>query len=307
MPPQQPRRILEKSRTVRRRYQRSNKRFEFSASQIQRIEREEEREKKAKQLREREKKKLANQKKKAEKETKEREERRRLGIPDPTSCKIPASQPLLVNFFGAGKRNGDEVKEQPEADTEDSAATQESEASEEQELIEVTEDDRKQESISPLQKEEPDVMMHQQEAQQSDKTDDTAKCTSEEFSDLATELGDDWLDDVDLEQHMASIENSQKSLTSSAATHNDDQPTEPAQTAMNNWAGMTESFEDDTSLMLQSLDPTVFERFETQQPILDLNEVNKTATSSLQFFDSNELQKCFTRCQFANNNLSAST
>ncbi|KAF3398953.1 hypothetical protein DPV78_006625 [Talaromyces pinophilus] len=323
MPQQQPpRRILEKSRTVRRRYQRSNKRFEFSASQIQRIEREEEREKKAKQLREREKKKLANKKKRAEKEAKEREERRRLGIPEPNACKIPASQPLLLNFFGAGRKKGVGVKGQTEEEMKNSAMTQGS-ASEEEDSIKVEDQDslslvqeeKKPEVITqqqpqqpsktddtthcisedfsglgtelgddfPVRGEEPDVMQ-QQEPQQlnktDDKPDDTTNCFPEDFSDLETELGDDWLNDPDLEKHMASIENTQQSLSSSAMTYKDDQPTELAQNATNNWAGMTESFEDDTSLMLQALDPTVLEEFETPQPKAVLHEVNKTATSS---------------------------
>ncbi|KAL1963712.1 hypothetical protein VTN77DRAFT_7916 [Rasamsonia byssochlamydoides] len=101
--PDPPRRILEKSRTVRRRYQRSNKRFQFTASQIERIEREEERERRAQKLREKEKRRIANKKKKAEKEAREREERRRLGLPDPNAPKVPASQPLLLNFFGKKK------------------------------------------------------------------------------------------------------------------------------------------------------------------------------------------------------------
>ena len=98
--PQQPQRILEKSRTVRRRYQRSDKRFEFTASQIERIEREQERERRAQKLQEQEKKRKANKKKKAEKEAKAREERKRLGLPDPNVSRVPASQPLLSNFFG---------------------------------------------------------------------------------------------------------------------------------------------------------------------------------------------------------------
>ncbi|RHZ50297.1 uncharacterized protein CDV56_100344 [Aspergillus thermomutatus] len=98
--PNQPRRIiLEKSKTVRRRYQRSNKRFQFTASQIRRIEREEERELRAKELREKEKKRQANKKKRAEKEAKEREERRRLGLPDPHALPVPSSQPLLFKFL----------------------------------------------------------------------------------------------------------------------------------------------------------------------------------------------------------------
>ncbi|KAJ5997085.1 hypothetical protein N7522_008745 [Penicillium canescens] len=99
--PDEPRRvILEKSKTVRRRYQRSNQRFKFTASQVERIDREEEREKKAKQLREREKKRIANKKRKAEQEARAREERKRRGIPDP-NARVPSSQPLLSMFLGA--------------------------------------------------------------------------------------------------------------------------------------------------------------------------------------------------------------
>ncbi|KAL1858714.1 hypothetical protein Plec18167_003409 [Paecilomyces lecythidis] len=101
--PDKPRRILEKSKTVRRRYQRSNKRFQFTASQIERIEREEERERQAAKLREKEKKLREKKKRKVEREAKAREERKRLGLPDPNAPKVSPSQPLLVNFFGAKK------------------------------------------------------------------------------------------------------------------------------------------------------------------------------------------------------------
>ncbi|KAE8348732.1 Alpha/Beta hydrolase protein [Aspergillus coremiiformis] len=94
--------VLEKSRTVRRRYQRSNKRLKFTASQIARIEREEERERRAQKLREKEKKRIANKKKKAEKEAKAREERRRLGVSDPSAPTVPSSQPSLFNFLKKG-------------------------------------------------------------------------------------------------------------------------------------------------------------------------------------------------------------
>jgi hypothetical protein len=104
----QPRRVLEKSRTVRRKYQRSNKRCHFTASQIRQIEREEEREKRARQFRDREKKKLANKKKKAEKEAQEREKRKRLGLPHPDGFKITASQPLMLNFIAKKKEEGKE-------------------------------------------------------------------------------------------------------------------------------------------------------------------------------------------------------
>ncbi|KAJ5468330.1 hypothetical protein N7475_006082 [Penicillium sp. IBT 31633x] len=102
--PDQPRRIImEKSKTVKRRYQRSNQRFKFTASQIERLDREQEREKKAKQLREKEKKRIANKKRKAEQEERAREERKRRGIPDPNAPRVPSSQPLLSMFLGAKK------------------------------------------------------------------------------------------------------------------------------------------------------------------------------------------------------------
>ncbi|KAJ5514663.1 hypothetical protein N7463_004215 [Penicillium fimorum] len=103
--PDEPRRIiLEKSKTVKRRYQRSNQRFQFTASQIARLDREEERENRAKKLREKEKKRIANKKRKAEQEAQAREERKRRGIPDPHAARVPSSQPLLSMFLGAGKR-----------------------------------------------------------------------------------------------------------------------------------------------------------------------------------------------------------
>ncbi|KAB8078251.1 hypothetical protein BDV29DRAFT_15332 [Aspergillus leporis] len=97
--PDPPKRVLEKSRTVRRRYQRSDKRLTFSASQIARIEREEERERRAQKLQDKEKRRIANKKKKAEKEAKAREERRRLGLPDLNAPTVPSSQPSLFNFL----------------------------------------------------------------------------------------------------------------------------------------------------------------------------------------------------------------
>jgi hypothetical protein len=112
MPNEPPRRIiLEKSRTVKRRYQRSNQRFQFTASQIERLDREQEREKKAKQLREKEKKRIANKKRKAEQEARAREERKRRGLPDPNAARVPSSQPLLSMFLGAGKRQSPAVPE----------------------------------------------------------------------------------------------------------------------------------------------------------------------------------------------------
>lgn len=102
--PEKPRRIvLEKSRSVRRRYQRSNHRLQYTPSQIQRIERDEERERRAKKLQDKEKKRVANKKKKAEKEARSREERRRLNKPDPDAAPPSASQPLLLNFLAPAK------------------------------------------------------------------------------------------------------------------------------------------------------------------------------------------------------------
>ncbi|CAG8186929.1 unnamed protein product [Penicillium olsonii] len=101
--PDPPRRIImEKSSTVKRRWQRSNQRFEFTPAEIARLDRDEAREKKAKQLREKEKKRIANKKRKAEQEARAREERRR-GIFHQDAPRPPSSQPLLSMFLGAGK------------------------------------------------------------------------------------------------------------------------------------------------------------------------------------------------------------
>ncbi|KAJ5601961.1 hypothetical protein N7510_011495 [Penicillium lagena] len=101
MPDATPRRVIaEKSRTVRRRYQRSNKVFQFTPEQLQRIEREQERERRAKQLREREKKRIANKKKKSEQEARAREERKKHGLPDPEVANVSSSQPSLARFLG---------------------------------------------------------------------------------------------------------------------------------------------------------------------------------------------------------------
>ncbi|CAG8925001.1 unnamed protein product [Penicillium salamii] len=99
--PEEPRRIiLEKSSDVKRRWQRSNQRFQFTAAEIARLDREEEREKKAKQLREKEKKRIATKKRKAEQEARAREERRRRGPSEPCAYRVPSSQPLLSMFLG---------------------------------------------------------------------------------------------------------------------------------------------------------------------------------------------------------------
>lgn len=95
--------IIEKSRAVRRKYLRRNNTFQYTASQIARIDREEERERRAEQLREKEKRRVANKKKRAQKEAEEREERRRQGAPDPHVLRVPSSQPLLSNFLAKPK------------------------------------------------------------------------------------------------------------------------------------------------------------------------------------------------------------
>ncbi|KAL4955879.1 hypothetical protein BDW69DRAFT_106781 [Aspergillus filifer] len=122
MPPDRdhPRITLEKSRTVRRRYQRSNKRFTFTASQIARIEREEERERRAQKLRDKEKKRVQDKKKKAEKEARAREERMKRGLPDLNAPSVPAGQSLLFNFI---KRT---PSLQPETESEGQASENES-------------------------------------------------------------------------------------------------------------------------------------------------------------------------------------
>ncbi|KAI2792660.1 hypothetical protein POX_b02700 [Penicillium oxalicum] len=118
MPDEARRIIIEKSSTVRRRYQRSNKRFKFTASQLRRIEREEELERRAQAIRDKEAKRRANKKKKAEKEAKDREERKKLGLPDPCVPKVPASQPLLSAFLGAKPAVRDEGQESPANESE---------------------------------------------------------------------------------------------------------------------------------------------------------------------------------------------
>ena len=119
---ERPRIILEKSSTVRRRYQRSDKRFKFTAQQLKRIEREEELEKRAKDIREKEKRRIANKKKKLEQETKAREEARKQGLPDPSASKIPSSQPLLSKFLGFASRPPVEEPPKKEPSSEEPAS-----------------------------------------------------------------------------------------------------------------------------------------------------------------------------------------
>lgn len=112
--------IIEKSKAVRRKYLRRNNTFRYTASQIARIDREEERERRAEQLREKEKNRVANKKKKAQKEAEEREERRRQGVPDPNTLRVPSSQPLLSNFLAKPKPTPPPVQV-PEDDGKDEA------------------------------------------------------------------------------------------------------------------------------------------------------------------------------------------
>jgi hypothetical protein len=224
--PDQPRRILEKSKTVRRRYQKSNKRFQFTESQIQKIEREQEREKNAQRLRDREKKRIANKKKTAEKEAKEREERKRLGLADPNAPKLPSSQPLLLKFFG--KKN-------------------------------ETQQARHQKSI--------------EECGQSDST-------RSEGSDVETEYGDHSFDDILDEDHTCDKDahgNDTVSVCGSgeptASKIDADQASRkpdvgksvtksPSTRAHDSVIGLVsslgDSFEDETSILLQDVDPDLF-------------------------------------------------
>lgn len=94
-----PRVILEKSRTVRRRYQRRKQQVVFTKAELERLERAEEKERRAKKLQENEKRRKENKKKRLEKEAIAREERKKSGLPDP-NARISSSQQLLSNFFG---------------------------------------------------------------------------------------------------------------------------------------------------------------------------------------------------------------
>ncbi|QKX53529.1 uncharacterized protein TRUGW13939_00608 [Talaromyces rugulosus] len=243
--PDQPRRVLEKSRTVRRRYQRSNKRFQFTASQIQKIEREEEREKKAQQLRDREKKKIANKKKKAEKEAQEREERKRLGLPHPNGPKITASQPLMLNFFGKRKAEDkeDDIEEEEETPTKPCFEN----------VVDIPQQDMKVDKAAQL-----------------------------EDDDTETEFEDDWFDnDLVLEEHSQCTNNAiSKGVPVFRALHSDCRATAPedSKAAISqgevghlymNTNKLCESFEDDTAHLLEDLDPTtILQTLENTAPTL---------------------------------------
>ena len=85
---------------MKRRYQRSNQRFTFTATQVRQIERSEELEKRAAKIRERENRRVANKRKREDKEAKEREQRVKAGLPPEPKIKVTASQPRLSQFFG---------------------------------------------------------------------------------------------------------------------------------------------------------------------------------------------------------------
>ncbi|KAJ5396386.1 uncharacterized protein N7487_010689 [Penicillium crustosum] len=101
MPPER-RIVMEKSKDIKRRHQRS-KPFRFTPAQIARMDREDQREARAKQIREKDARRIANKKEKADAEAKARTERRARGIPDPNT-RVPSSQPLLLKFFNASAR-----------------------------------------------------------------------------------------------------------------------------------------------------------------------------------------------------------
>jgi hypothetical protein len=115
--------ILEKSRTVRRRYQRRKQQVVFSKAELERLERAEERDRRAKKLQEKEKRRIANKKKKLEKEAIAREERKKSGIPDPNT-EVSSSQRLLSNFFGKKTAGNGGVRDKSETPAEDEGDTE---------------------------------------------------------------------------------------------------------------------------------------------------------------------------------------
>lgn len=115
--------ILEKSRTVRRRYQRRKQQVQFTKAELERLERSEERDRRAKKLQEQEKRRVANKKKKLEKEALAREERKKTGQPDP-NANISSSQKLLSNFFGMKAGGAGGVRDKSESTGEDGGDTE---------------------------------------------------------------------------------------------------------------------------------------------------------------------------------------
>lgn len=187
MPEEKRRVVIEKSSTVRRRYQRSNKVFKFTAEQIKRIERDEAREKRAKDLREKDKKRVANKKKKAEEDARLREEQRRNGPPDPESLKFPSSQQLLSRFMGFTKpqqQKQSSIEPPSEVKTEfkdhDSNASADDTNTDEHEPENSTTEEPRQESATP----------------DADSAEGDTEVDSDEFDDL----------DEELEQEMSVLE-----------------------------------------------------------------------------------------------------
>jgi hypothetical protein len=233
--PEKPRRILEKSSTVRRRYQRRNNRLQFTASQIEKIEREEQREKRAKRLREQEEKRIAKKKEKIEKEAKEREERKRLGRADTNAPKLPDSQPQLLSFFGKKK----EPQEQPE-------------------------------------------LRQENRVEQEDGAEQPNPCapTLTDASDVETEYGGDALEDAlveavglnqegpirtensDCEKNGPTASKMDAVLASRTPDRENAVPSNLSRRAPDSAIGLLgclgESFEDETSILLQDVDPDLF-------------------------------------------------
>jgi hypothetical protein len=94
---------IEKSRTVKRNYQRRKQGFKFSSQQLRQIERNEVLQKRADKIKDKEKRAKLNKQKKDEKERKAREERLRLGIPEP-GVKVDPAQRRLSQLFGVGRK-----------------------------------------------------------------------------------------------------------------------------------------------------------------------------------------------------------
>ncbi len=117
-----PRIKIEKSRTVKRNYQRRQQGFRFSSQQLRQIERNEELKKRADKIKEREKRKKTNKQKKDEKERKAKEERQRLGLPEP-GVKLDPDQQRLSQLFGFARKNtvGQDESAQDNSRTEDAS------------------------------------------------------------------------------------------------------------------------------------------------------------------------------------------
>ncbi|PYH87775.1 hypothetical protein BO71DRAFT_436396 [Aspergillus ellipticus CBS 707.79] len=287
MPDEPPKRvILEKSRTLRRRYQRSNKQFRFTASQIARIEREQERENRAQQLRDREKKRVANKKKKAEKEALAREARRKLGklgLPDPNAPKLPASQPLLFNFIKKGKEEEEEsvVDEGGGGDTEVDEST-----------TEVWEGDLEGlDSGSGFGEEDFDLelLMTESEDEDEDEGDgdgdgdgdegrDAGESTACDRADKVEDKDEDEFSDCSIFYDEDIIKEADPIVTAPDEKHQPAPAPAPPTEAPARWAA--ESFQDDTALLLEEFGNEFDTDEEFEQALVELDAVSPRGMTS---------------------------